>query len=259
MDRFSKLIIAIFAVAVLCLVLFLIPNPPGATPAPWNPSILWAAWAEGLKVLATLVAAVIGLYYGYTANILGSVRGPVKLIGYGCLFLTAGAAAELVMRIQGNDAEVLTWASILFAIGAILVIIALFSLPFRVGGPMSNRQQLVYGAVIVLLIGVTASIFVFHPESAKLELPEILTSVAYDVFILLIFIASIRLAILFWSGKMGRPFMLIATSGFLIGVYEYYVWMPFVHNLSIFNPIHILWIVGFLFTAIGIIDFEVKE
>ena len=259
MDRFSKLIIVIVVVAIICLVLFLIPNPPGAQPAPWNGSVLWAAWAEGLKVLSTLITAIVGLYYGYTANLLGSVRGPVKLIGYGCLFLTAGAAFELVMRIQGNDAEVLTWASILFAIGAILVIIALFSLPFRVGNPMSSKQKLAYGALIALLIGITASIFIFHPESAHLSLPEILTCATYDVFILLIFIASIRLVILFWSGKMGRPFMLIATSGFLIGVYEYYVWMPFVHNLSIFNPIHILWIVGFLFTAIGIIDFEVKE
>lgn len=259
MDRFTKQIIAIASISIVCLILFLIPNPPGAQPALWNQSVLWAAWAEGLKVVATLIAAISGLYYGYKANLLGSVRGPVKLIGYGCLFLTAGAGAELVMRMQGNDAEVLTWASILFAIGAILVIIALFSLPFRVGGSMSSRQKLFYGAVIVLLVGITVSIFAFHPESAHLHLEDILTCASYDLFILLIFIASIRLAILFWTGKMGRPFLLIATSGLLIGVYEYYVWMPFVHNLSVFNPVQILWTTGFLLTAIGIVNFEVKE
>jgi hypothetical protein len=229
----------------------------GAYPAPWNPDLLWSPWAEGLKVLATFITAVVGFWWYFRADLLKSVKTPILFIGIGCLLLTSGAAIELWFRMQGNDASTFSIATVFFGVGAIMIAISLLFLPNKLGARMSGRGLIWYWSIILALIVVTVLIFLLVPSTLKPE--EIITCAIYDVMILLIFIATIRLVFLYSTGRMGRPFRLIAIGGFCIAVYEYYVWMPFVPQLSIFNPVQILWIAGFLLTAAGIMDFEVLE
>lgn len=257
MDRLKWSTILIIAVSLICLVLFMLPNPPGAYQAPWNTNLLWAPWAEGLKVLATFLAFVVGAWYGFFGNILKSVKTPVLLISFGCLLLTVGATLELLMRMQGNDASTFSIASVFFALGAVLVALALLTFPNKLGAKMSKSGLIWYLAIIAALVIATILIFLLVPS--KLSTAEIITCAVYDVMILLIFVATIRLVFLFSTGRMGRPFRMIAIGGFFIAVYEYYVWMPFVESISIFNPIQVLWITGFLVTAAGIADCEISE
>lgn len=257
MDRLKWSITLIILACTVCFVLFLLPNPPGANPATWNSNLLWAPWAEGIKVLATLIAFVVGLKFGFFGNILKSVKTPVLMIGFGCMLITIGAGLEFFMRLQGNDASTFSLASVFFAVGAILVALALFTFPNKLGAKMSKTAFFWYIGIIVALIIATVLIFLLVPSTLKPE--EIITCAVYDVMILLIFIATLRLVFLFSTGRMGRPFRIIAFGGFFIAIYEYYVWMPFVNNVSIFNPIQLLWVAGFLTTAAGIADCEIQE
>lgn len=257
MDRLKWSITLIVLASLVCLVLFLLPNPPGAYPAPWNTNLLWAPWAEGIKVFATLVAFVVGLRFGFFGNILKSVKTPVLMIGFGCMLITIGSGLEFIMRIQGNDASTFSIASVFFALGAIMVAIALFTFPNKLGAKMGKTALFWYLGIIVSLIVATVLIFLLVPSTLKTE--ELITCAVYDVMILLIFIATLRLVFLFSTGRMGRPFRLIAIGGFFIAIYEYYVWMPFVNSVSIFNPIQLLWVAGFLVTAAGIADCEIQE
>lgn len=257
MDRLKWSTILIIAVSLICLVLFMIPNPPGAHPAPWNTSLLWAPWAEGLKVFATFLAFIFGMWYGFFGNIMKAVKTPVLIISFGCLLLTVGATLELLMRMQGNDASTFSLASVFFALGALLVALALLTFPNKLGAKMTKSGLIWYLAIISALIIATILIFLLVPSKLKTE--ELITCAVYDVMILLIFVATLRLVFLFSSGRMGRPFRIIAIGGFFIAVYEYFVWMPFVNNISIFHPIQILWITGFLTTAAGIADCEIQE
>lgn len=257
MDRLKWSVISIIAVSLICLVLFMLPNPPGAYQAPWNTNLLWAPWAEGLKVFATFLAFIIGAWYGFFGNILKSVKTPVLLISFGCLLLTVGATLELLMRMQGNDASTFSIASVFFALGAVLVALALLTFPNKLGAKMSKSGLSWYLGIIAALVIATILIFLLVPSELKPE--ELITCAVYDVMILLIFVATIRLVFLFSTGRMGRPFRMIAIGGFFIAVYEYFIWMPFVKNISIFHPIQVLWIAGFLTTAAGIADCEISE
>lgn len=257
MDRLKWSTILIIAVSLICLVLFMLPNPPGAYQAPWNTNLLWAPWAEGLKVLATFLAFVVGAWYGFFGNILKSVKTPVLLISFGCLLLTVGVTLELLMRMQGNDASTFSIASVFFALGAVLVALALLTLPNKLGAKMSKSGLIWYLSIIAALVIGTILIFLLARSEYKPE--ELITCAVYDVMVLLIFVATIRLVFLFSTGRMGRPFRMIAIGGFFIAVYEYFIWMPFVSNISIFHPIQVLWITGFLTTAAGIADCEISE
>ena len=262
MNRLGWFIAGIILISIVCFVLSILPVPPCAYVPPWSTPqipVLWAPWAEGLKVMSTLIAGIAGLYYGFFVNIAGFMKTPIRIIGIGCTLLAIGAGWEMWFRLNGQDPSVLTAASIPFIVGSILVVIALFALPGKLNARMTRSQSWIYAGTIVAMITITVLLFFVTSEADRMPFQETLTCATYDLAILLIFIASVRLVILFQHGTMGRSFLLIAISGFCIGLYEYYIWMPFIHNVSIFNPIQILWSAGFLLTAAGITDSKLED
>ncbi len=260
MDRITKGYIVSFSILVVISILLLIG--PGATVPAWakDSSVKWCAWADILKTLAPLAAFFFMFYQGYFGNILATVRSSVKLIAFGNLSLALGGFWETGMRMSGVDASAFSVASVFYIVGAGLVVWAMFAFPAKFGFVMVPVSRTIFVVLVVIASVGTLLLMILPYYITPNGMPttynffDSLVTSAYGVSVLLILVAALRLALLFWTGRMGRPFRLIAIGAICIVVYEYYVWIPYTPPITLFHPINIFWFACYVFTCLGAFD-----
>ncbi len=248
------------AVFFVCLVIFLAFYnellPVYKTWAGQTTQVKWSYLAELLKVIAPLIAGVVMLWQGYNGKLLATVKQYVRIMGIGILLIGVGAYIEFHSRAFLNiNPPAFNLATILFVIGAILVAWSLFEYPNRLGASMSKIQGVIFVSILSIVVAGTIIIMITSETGTPLD---ILSQCAYVLLILVVFAGALRCVIVFLEGRIGRPFLLIAIGSLSVAVYIYYVWLPYVVNMSVYNYMNILWIGAFLITTLGAMDMSLS-
>lgn len=264
MDRIGK---GLLAVAIVCIVFFIIYLfEPFSEKIVWsntNKTVSWAAWAEAVKTLVPLVASSFFFFMLFTKSILQSARKSVIFITIGTFLCALGAAIEMMQRLSGVDPTAYNPASAAYFIGIVFIFLSITSFQQRVGVTLKTAQRLIFVSVLTVLCLVSAFIIIspyyVSPNSIKIEfvLSDVIAQVLYAVMVLLNFAVALRLSMIFSSGKMGRPFRIIAAGIFCITIYEYIVWLP-TTQIDVFSHLNILWIACFLLGMVGVYDLSYK-
>lgn len=264
MDRIHKGLIAIVFVCLLFLLMYI--AQPLAKPVIWantNKSVLWAEWAEAVKVLAPLVASSFFFFMLFTKSILQPARKSVLYITIGTFLCALGAAIEMMQRLSGFDPTAYNPASAAYLIGIIFILLSITSFQQRLGVALKSTQKIIFVSVLAVLslisVFIIISPYYVYPDSVKTEfvLSDAVAQVLYAGLVLLNFAVALRLSLVFSNGKMGRPFRIISAGIFCITIYEFVVWIP-TTQIDVFHPLNIFWIACFLLGMVGVYDLSYK-
>lgn len=264
MDRIHKGLIAVVFICLLFLLLYI--AQPLAKPVIWantNRAVLWAEWAEAVKVLAPLIASSFFFFMLFTKSILQSARKSVLFMTIGTFLCALGAAIEMMQRVNGFDPTAYNPASAAYLIGELFILFSITTFQQRLGVTLRSTQKLIFVSVLTALCLVSVFIIVspyyVSPDSVKIEfvLSDAIAQVLYAVMVLLNFAVALRLSLNFSNGKMGRPFRIISAGIFCITIYEFVVWIP-TTQIDVFHPLNILWIACFMLGMVGVYDLSYK-
>lgn len=264
MDRISKGLIVVVLICAAFFVLYLFE--PFSEKTVWlntNKTVSWAAWAEAVKALVPLVASSFFFFMLFTKSILQSARKSVFFITIGTFLCALGAAIEMMQRINGVDATAYNPAFAAYFIGGFFIFLSIVSFQHRLGVSLKPAQRLAFVSVLTVLcmasIFIIVSPYYMSPDTVQIEfvLSDVVAQVLYAVMVLLNFAVALRLSMIFSSGKMGRPFRIIAAGIFCITVYEYIVWLP-TTQIDVFSHLNVLWIACFLLGMVGVYDLSYK-
>lgn len=264
MDRIGKGLIAVTLVCLAFLVIYLFePFSEKTVWANTNKTVNWAAWAEAVKAIVPLVASSFFFFMLFTKSILQSARKSVFYITCGTFLFAAGAAIELMQRINRVDATAYNPASAAYLVGGFFILLSIISFQNRLGVSLKPAQRLLFVSVLTVLSMVSGFIIVapyyVSPDTLQVEfvLGDVIAQVLYAIMVLLNFAVALRLALIFSTGKMGRPFRIISAGIFCLTIYEFIVWLP-TTQIDVFSHLNVLWIACFLLGMVGVYDLSYK-
>ena len=217
-----------------------------------NENPLYGYWADWLKVLAVLLAAV-GIWVGAASqNTVRMMKPPLVMFAFAATFVTIGYTIGAVYRsFVGFELFSLSFDTMISALAIPFLIIASFLAIARAKAPLSQSKKTTFW-VVSAIATIAAFAFIIWPTYNSADTLDLrLIMILFEVGLLVAFIGAWRVLVTFWGAIIGADWFWMSFGFMLLILHFAYLFIPSAPNIDVFSYVNLLWIGGFLFSSLG--------
>lgn len=249
-------VIAFFVAVVAILYYF----KPFSFIASWTPQSfkiinenpLYAYWADWLKVLTVLLAAV-GIWVGAASqNTVKMMKPPLIMFAFAATFVTIGYTIGAYCRsFLGFELPSMGIDTMISALSIPCLIVGSFLAISRAKAPISQTKKIAFWTVSAIA-SIAAIAFIILPSLQSADPIDLkLIVVSFEVGLLVAFIAAWRVMVTFWGAIIGADWFWMSLGFMLLILHFAYLFIPNAPNIDVFSFINLLWVGGFLLSSLG--------
>lgn len=249
-------VIAFFVVIVAVLYHF----KPFSFIASWTPNSfkvisenpIYAYWADWLKVLTVLLAA-IGIWVGAASpNTVRLMKPPLIMFAFAATFVTIGYTIGAYYRsFVGYELSSLSFDTIISALSIPFLIIGSFLAIARAKAPLTQNKKIAFWVVSIIAATLAFVMMILPSLQSSDSLDLKLIVVAFEVGLLVAFIGAFRVLVTFWGAIIGADWFWMSLGFMLLILHFAYLFIPNAPNIDVFSYVNLLWIGGFLLSSLG--------